>query len=65
MHDHCQLACHRDDRAFVAALGCDPQPPCFDAAPLLRAYQHGATRLVEYGANLAVAAFGDAALDID
>jgi hypothetical protein len=26
MHDHYQLARHRDDRAFVTALGRDPQP---------------------------------------
>jgi hypothetical protein len=41
------------------------RPPCLDAAPLLRAYQHGAGRLVEYGAHLAIATFGDPAPDID
>jgi hypothetical protein len=65
MHSHSQLTRHCDNGAFVAALRRDPQPPRFDAAPLLRAYQHGAGRLVECGAYLAIAALGDVALDVD
>jgi hypothetical protein len=60
MHDYRQLARYRDDRALVAALGRDPQPLCFNAAPLLRANQHDASRLVEHGAHLAIPAFGNA-----